>query len=183
MVRRNNRPRRQRRRRAQSLVTEIIVSSLQLGTTTAISNTHFSNVPKFSIWRPRRVTVQAVDGSNTNTPAAVQVVIRNSSNERVAASSVRMLSASRTTIACVYPRTAEWFSPISTGAEDVIDISVVCTGKADPNFRIGVVITIKIQVKSEIPSAACPTMPRVQIEPLNRPSCLNSYCSFEDLQA
>lgn len=148
--------RRSRRQRSNFIVNECFVTNVPMGAISTVSAAVFSNVPKFSIWRPVTVRVQA-SMSPTDTFPAIQVILYNSGGEKVSSSAVQLLSATKTFIWCHYPRTAEWFSPIKDDAKATfMDLRVLCTG-VKSEARIGLIITIGVEVKNEIPAVTCPT--------------------------
>jgi len=149
--------RRAPRRTGGLFVKEVLVSSIPESAITQVPVSIMSNVPKFSIWRPRTIRVQAT-ASDSNTMPAIQVVMYNSSGEKVSSSQVRLLNVIRTNIYCHYPRTAEWFSPIQDDNKAILfDVRVLCTSTSKPSTRVGVIINVTVQVKNEIPSIECPS--------------------------
>lgn len=154
--RRNNKRRNIRRsRRTTFCVKETFVTNVAVGSIATVPASLLSNVPRFSIWRPKLVQVQAsVSGSNTY--PALQIIMFNSSAEKVNSSSVQLLNVDRTNVWCRYPSTAEWFSPIGDDSKaTVFDIRVLCTGTT-PGVLVGLVINMTVEVKNEIPAVVCP---------------------------
>lgn len=172
----NRRNFRRRRRLPRSTVTESMISDISIGTSTAITGKHLSNVPKHSIWKPISLVVQVAGYSS-----GIQVMLCGPDGQYVNSSRVQLVDSTKRRVRVFYPRNADWYVPLDQHSPTQIAvINSVCTlpyGGKDP-LKLGVVVEMRIALKSEIVSIACPVA-LVEIETISAP--LSPCSSFAGL--